>query len=100
MTALDYTVPVNCRPLTSYKIVRSRSIFMLAILDAFWFNWQHSTKRQIREEILNLRWLRVAYAKQGFWVKYPVTNMGRKFNVEFFIRTVPNSLETECTLEN
>ena len=93
------SVPIDCRPLTRYKIVRSRSILMLAILDAFWFNWQQITIRQIREEILNLRWVYVAYAKQGFWLKYPVRHAGRKFNVEFFIRTVPNSSETECTIE-
>ena len=92
-------MPLDCRLLTRYKTVRTRSILMLTILDACWFNWQQTTIRQIREEILNLRWLYVAYAKQGFWLKYPVRQTDRKFNVEFFIRTVPNSSETECTIE-
>lgn len=93
------SVPTDCRPLTSYKIVRTRSIFMLAILDAIWYNWQQGTIRQIRTEVLNLRWLHVAVAKLGFWFKYSVHYNGRKFMVEFFVRTVPLNSESDCTSE-
>ena len=82
-------IPPNCRPLGPYRIFSTRSIYVLAIANAFWFNWQPITVRQIRSEITNLRWIRIAPAKSGFWFKYTVFHNQEKLQVEFFVRTKP-----------
>ena len=89
---MENNIPPDCRPISPYRIVSTRSIFALAIASSFWFNWRPATVHQIRSEISERNWIQIALAKSGFWFKYTILNNHQKFQVEFFVRTRPISI--------
>ena len=84
------TLPENERPLTRYTWVNTSSILLQIILFAMpWINWTWQKPHIIRE-ILTNRYVQVASAKNGFWIKYELASSARKIMVEIFVKVVPN----------
>ena len=89
---MNFEVPPDCRPLEHYRVYSTRSVFLLCILNSPWLNWRQITIRQIKRELINMRFVRIAKAKSGFWFKYFVRCGSEKIWAEFFIRTCPDTI--------
>ena len=84
------TPPPNCLPLTPFYWENTSSLkFQILTRCLPWLNWPPYTIQQIRLEIASITKLQLAFAKTGFWIRYPVNRPNRaECLVEIFVRTV------------
>ena len=83
------TPPVECLPLSVFYWIRTSSLtFQILMRCLPWLNWPSRTIQQIKIEINVLHKIQIAFAKTGFWIRYPVHRPDAQLFVEIFIRTV------------
>ena len=82
-------VPSECLPLTPFKWIRTSSLMCQILLRCLpWNNWPSSSISIIQSELSVFPKIQVAFAKTGFWIRYPVQNPNFQLLVEIFVRTI------------
>ena len=83
------TPPPECLPLTPFRWIRPTDLVFQILLRCLpWRNWTPASVAIIQSELIIFPKIQFAFAKTGFWIKYPVQNPNFQLMVEIYVRTV------------